>query len=83
MALDQVALIAEIISAIAIIISLLYVAIQVKDSSRAARSTAASDASQAILSFYLELGSNRQISELWYDIMMMENLRANMMNFSL
>ncbi|WP_443631701.1 hypothetical protein ABXT60_05290 [Candidatus Njordibacter sp. Uisw_056] len=69
MTLNQVALIAEISSAIAIFISLIYVAIQIKDSSKAARSSATSDATQSIQSFYMELGSNRQISELWYDIL--------------
>ena len=62
MTLNQVALIAEISSAIAIFISLIYVAIQIKDSSKAARSSATSDATQSIQTFYMELGSNRQIS---------------------
>ena len=69
MKLNKIALLAEIISAFAIVVSLIYVAIQVNDSSKAARSSAAADATLSIQSWYMEIGSNRQTSDLWYDVM--------------
>ncbi len=57
----------ELIGGIAIIGSLIYVGIQVKDSARATRSAAANDASVSMQSWYLEMGSNRQASDLWFN----------------
>ncbi len=57
----------ELIGGIAIIGSLLYVGVQVKDSARATRSAAANDATVTMQSWYLEMGSNRQTSELWFN----------------
>ncbi len=59
----------ELIGGIAIIVSLIYVGVQVKDSAGATRSAAANDASVSMQSWYLEMGSNRQTSELWFNAM--------------
>ena len=57
----------ELVGGFAIIVSLIYVGVQVKESSRAARSAAANDATVSIQSWYLEVGSNRQTSDLWFN----------------
>ncbi len=59
----------ELIGGIAIIGSLIYVGVQVKDSARAARSAATNDASGSMQSWYQEMGSNRQASEVWFNAM--------------
>ena len=59
----------ELIGGIAIIGSLIYVGVQVKDSARATRSAAANDATVAMQSWYLEMGSNRQASDMWFNAM--------------
>ena len=63
---------AEIFSALAVIISLIYVGIQVNDGTRAVRSSSVHDASLAVQNWYLELGSNPQMGELFYRAMMSE-----------
>lgn len=67
MSLQQLSLLAGIAASVAVIISLIYVGIQVKDNSRAVRSAAIADAIEAMQTFYLALGSNRQASELWFN----------------
>lgn len=67
MSLDQLGLIAEIVGAIAIIVTLVYLSIQVKDSARASRSAAVTDATTAMQAFYQELGSNPATSKLFLD----------------
>ncbi len=66
---EAIGAIGEIVGAIAVIATLIYIATQVKDSARAARSAAVTDAATAMQAFYQELGSNRQISELWLEAM--------------
>ena len=67
--LSEMSHVAEIIGAFAIVLSLVYVGIQVKDSAAATRSAAVNDASEAVQSWYLEMGSNRQASDLWFNAM--------------
>jgi hypothetical protein len=67
--LSEMSHVAEIIGAIAIVVSLAYVGIQVKDSAEATRSAAVNDASVAVQSWYLEIGSNKQASDLWFNAM--------------
>ena len=62
--LSKLASIAEIISAFAVVISLIYVGVQVKDSASAARSAAANDANVALQRWYLQIGSDQQTSIL-------------------
>ena len=69
MNLQDWASIAEIVGGIAVIVSLIYVGLQVHDSTSAIRSAAASDATTAMQSWYLEMGRNRQASDIWFDAM--------------
>ncbi len=67
MSLEQLGLIAEIVGAIAIIVTLVYLAIQIKDSARSSRSAAVTDATTAMQAFYQELGSNPATSRLFLE----------------
>jgi len=67
MSLEQLGLIADVVGAVAIIITLVYLTIQVKDSARASRSAAVTDATTAMQAFYQELGSNAATSKLFLD----------------
>ena len=64
--LSEWAHIAEVVGAVAIIVSLLYVSVQVKDSTRAIKSTATNDAATAMQSWYLTVGSNAQTANVFY-----------------
>ena len=65
MSLEQIALLSEIISALAIIVTLFYLAIQIKDSGKASRSEAITGATTGLQSFYQELGNNPETSNLF------------------
>lgn len=69
MKLSEWASVAEIIGAAAVIISLVYVGYQVNDNTSAIRSAAANDASVSMQAWYLEMGSNREASDLWFNAM--------------
>lgn len=60
---DAIGAIGELIGAVAVIATLIYLAQQIKDSARAARSAAVTDATNAIQALYQELGTNTQSSE--------------------
>ena len=62
---DAIGAIGEIIGAIAVIVTLIYLAIQIRDSARASRSAAVTDATTAMQAFYQELGSNPMVSQLF------------------
>jgi hypothetical protein len=64
--LSEMASIAEIIGAFAVVISLIYVGIQVNDSAVAVRSSSANDANVALQNWYMQLGSDQQTSGLFY-----------------
>lgn len=57
---------AEIVGAFAVVVSLVYVGIQVNDGVGASRSASVNDANVALQSWYLEVGSNEQTSNLFY-----------------
>ena len=65
--LSQLANIAEVVGALAVVISLLYVGLQVRDSARAVRSAAVNDANTSVQAWYLSLSNNRQVTENWLD----------------
>lgn len=65
--LSEWANIAEIIGAVAIIISLIYVSIQVRDNTNAIRSAATNDAATAMQSWYMTIGSSEQTSKVFYN----------------
>jgi hypothetical protein len=64
--LKEWASIAEIIGAVAVIVSLIYVGVQVNDSASAVRAASANDANIAVQNWYLQVGSDQQTSELFY-----------------
>lgn len=57
----------EIIGAIAVIATLVYLTIQVRESVRASRAVAVTDATAAVQAWYLELGSNPGSGKLFRD----------------
>lgn len=65
--LSEMASIAEVVGAIAIIISLVYVGIQLDDSTRAVRSATANETSAALSAWYTELGTNPQALRIFQD----------------
>jgi hypothetical protein len=75
--LSELASIAEIIGAFAIVISLIYVGIQVNDSAGAVRSASANDANVAMQNWYLQIGSSQQTSELVYQALISEEALSN------
>ena len=60
---DAIGAIGELIGAGAVIATLIYLAQQIKDSARASRSAAVTDATNVIQALYQELGTNSQSSE--------------------
>ena len=64
--LADLAHLAEIVGAFAVVVSLVYVGIQVNDGVGASRSASVNDANVALQSWYLEVGSNEQTSDLFY-----------------
>jgi hypothetical protein len=65
--LSEIASIAEVVGAIAVVISLLYVGAQVRDSTRAVRSVAANDANSAMQSWYQMMSSDPQAIDIWLE----------------
>ena len=64
---EAIGAVGEIVGASAVIATLIYLALQIKDSARAARSAAVTDATTAMQAFYQELGSNPQASKLFLE----------------
>lgn len=75
--LKQWASVAEIIGAFAVVISLLYVGVQVNDSASAVRAASANDVNVALQSWYLQIGSDQQTSELFYEALVSEEALEN------
>ena len=59
----------EFFGAVAVVVSLIYVGVQVNRSTSAIRSAAENDASAAMQSWYLEMGTKRQASDTWINAM--------------
>ena len=66
MKLNDAANWAEIISAIAIVVSLIYVGVQVSDNTSATRSASASHANTEFIGWYEHLSSDPEIVDVWY-----------------
>ena len=79
--LTELASIAEIIGAFAVVISLIYVGVQVNDSAGAVRSASANDANVALQSWYMQIGSDQQTSELFYEALTSEEALSNQEEF--
>ena len=75
--LAEYASIAEIIGAFAVVISLIYVGVQVNDSASAVRAASANDVNVALQSWYLEIGTNQQTSELFYEALTSDEPLSN------
>jgi hypothetical protein len=73
MVLEIAANYADVLGGIAVVVSLIYVGIKVNHGTSAIRSSAANDASVAMQSWYLTMGSNRQASDVWFDAMTSPN----------
>jgi hypothetical protein len=67
--LEQIALIINIIGGIAIIISLIFVGLQLKESSKATRSATAATTASEITSWYSNLGNSEQGSYVFWNFM--------------
>jgi len=81
MKLSELASMAEIIGAFAVVISLIYVGVQVNDSAGAVRSAPANDANVALQNWYLQIGSDQQTSELFYEALTSEEALPNQQEF--
>jgi len=65
--LSDIASLAEVVGAIAVVISLLYVGTQVRDTTRAVRSAAVNDANTALQSWYQMMASDPQLRKTFLD----------------
>ena len=63
--LSDMASVAEVIGAVAIVISLIYVGVQVSDSTRAVRSATANETASALSNWYGQLGTSEQASQVF------------------
>ena len=79
--LSEFASIAEIIGAFAVVISLIYVGVQVNDNAGAVRSAAANDANVATQSWYMQIGADQQTSQLFYEALTSEVALSNQEEF--
>ena len=68
--LNELANIAEVIGAFAVVVSLIYVGVQVNDSNSAVRSASVNDANVAVQEWYIQIGSDVQTSRLFYRALM-------------
>ena len=65
--LSDWAAIAEVVGAVAVVVSLIYVGIQVNDSAQAVRSATANETSASISSWYAQIGSSPQATQIFLD----------------
>lgn len=79
--LSDFASIAEIVGAFAVVISLIYVGVQVNDSNTAVRSASVNDANVAVQQWYLEIGSDEQTSHHFYNSLMSDAPGTNAEEF--
>jgi hypothetical protein len=79
--LAQLASIAEIIGAFAVVVSLIYVGVQVNDSASAVRAASANDANSALQTWYMEIGTDQQTSQIFYDALTSKEALPNREEF--
>ena len=79
--LSEIASVAEIVGAFAVVVSLIYVGVQVSDSNSAVRSTAVNDANVAVQEWYLQIGSDEQASHQFYRSLMSDEINSNEQEF--
>ena len=73
--------ISQVVSAFAVVISLIYVGVQVNESAGATRAASANDANVSLQAWYLEVGSDQQTSELFYKALVSETPLSNAEEF--
>ena len=81
MKLSQLASLAEIVGAFAVVASLIYVGIQVDDSNRAVRSAAINDANVAVQEWYMLVGSDAHTSHQFYNSLMSDEIESKEKEF--
>ncbi len=79
--LSELASIAEIIGAFAVVMSLVYVGVQVNDSAGAVRSASENDANVSVQNWYLQIGSDQKTRELFYEALTSEEALSNKEEF--
>lgn len=67
--LQKITLITEIVGAVAIVISLIFVGIQFTENTKATKSATAASTVATIASWYTEMGNNQQSSNMFYNFM--------------
>jgi len=67
--LQKISIITEIVSALAIVISLIFVGIQFTENTKATKSATAASTVGTISSWYTEMGNNQQSSSLFWNFM--------------
>lgn len=67
--LQKISIITEIVGAVAIVISLIFVGIQFTENTKATKSATAASTVATISSWYTEMGNNQQSSSLFYNFM--------------
>ncbi|MCF7559486.1 hypothetical protein L3X39_02465 [Sabulilitoribacter multivorans] len=67
--LQKISIITEIVGAVAIVISLIFVGIQFTENTKATKSATAASTVATISSWYNEMGNNEQSSSLFYNFM--------------
>ncbi len=67
--LKNIALLAEIFGGVAILISLIFVGIQLRENTKATRSNTATATIATMASWYADIGNNQQSSKLFYDFL--------------
>lgn len=78
---DAIGALGEIIGAIAVIATLIYLTIQIRESARASRAAAVTDATASVQAWYQELGSNPGAAKLFHDGMMDPDSLGNVEQF--
>ena len=69
MTLENWALIAEIVGSVAVVVSLIFVGVQLRDNTSATKSATASAASSATTAWYSAMGTSAQASALFFNFM--------------
>ena len=67
--LQKISIITEVVGAVAIVISLIFVGIQFTENTKATKSATAASTVATISSWYVEMGNNQQSSSLFWNFM--------------
>ncbi len=67
--LQKISIVTEVVGAVAIVISLIFVGIQFTENTKATKSATAASTVATISSWYTEMGNNQQSSSLFYNFM--------------